>query len=115
MDPNLSPPDPNLSSPYLVHLAYIACGVLIIFYAWDRFSTPASNRSSTRQALYLWGCAGYIVSALGGICNLIGPTASRRLADHAAGSNRQIVATCTIHCDPRDDNAAFLYSGIETD
>ena len=65
MDPNLSPPDPNLSSPYLVHLAYIACGVLIIFYAWDRFSTPASNRSSTRQALYLWGCAGYIVSALG--------------------------------------------------
>ena len=65
MDPNLSPPDPNLSSPYLVHLAYIACGVLIIFYAWDRFSTPASNRSSTRRALYRWGCAGYVVSALG--------------------------------------------------
>ena len=65
MDPNLSPPDPNLSPPYLVHLAYLACGVLIIFYAWDRFSTPASNRSSTRQTLYLWGCAGYIVSALG--------------------------------------------------
>jgi hypothetical protein len=46
MDPNLNPPDPNLSPPYLVHLAYLACGVLIIFYAWDRFSTPASNRSS---------------------------------------------------------------------
>jgi hypothetical protein len=38
---------------------------LIILYAWDRFNTPASNRSSTRQALYWWGCAGYIVSALG--------------------------------------------------
>jgi hypothetical protein len=56
---------PNPSHPYLVHLAYLACGVLIILYAWDRFSTPASNRSSTRQALYWWGCAGYIVSALG--------------------------------------------------
>ena len=44
--------------------AYLVCGVLITFYAWDRFSTPASNRSSTRQALYWWGCAGYIVSAL---------------------------------------------------
>jgi hypothetical protein len=44
--------------------AYVVCGVLITFYAWDRFSTPASNRSSTRQALYWWGCAGYIVSAL---------------------------------------------------
>jgi hypothetical protein len=44
--------------------AYVGCGVLITFYAWDRFSTPASNRSSTRQALYWWGCAGYIVSAL---------------------------------------------------
>jgi ribose/xylose/arabinose/galactoside ABC-type transport system permease subunit len=65
MDLTLSPPNPNLSPPYLVHLAYLACGVLIIFYAWDRFNTPASNRSSTRQTLYLWGCAGYIVSALG--------------------------------------------------
>jgi hypothetical protein len=65
MEPTLSHPDPNLSPPHLVYLAYLACGVLIIFYAWDRFSTPASNRSSTRQALYLWGCAGYIVSALG--------------------------------------------------
>jgi len=44
--------------------AYLVCSVLITFYAWDRFSTPASNRSSTRQALYWWGCAGYIVSAL---------------------------------------------------
>jgi hypothetical protein len=63
MDPNLSPPfvDPSL----LPYLAYLGCGVLIIVYAWDRFSTPASNRSSTRRALYRWGCAGYVVSALG--------------------------------------------------
>jgi hypothetical protein len=66
MDPNVSPAfvDPNLAS-LLPYLAYLACGVLIILYAWDRFSTPASNRSSTRQALYRWGCAGYVVSALG--------------------------------------------------
>jgi len=56
--------DPNLGA-YPVYLAYFACGVLITLYAWDRFNTPASNRSSTRQALYRWGCAGYIVSALG--------------------------------------------------
>jgi hypothetical protein len=55
---------PN-SSAYLVYLAYFICGVLIILYAWDRFNTPASNRSSTRQALYRWGCVGYVVSALG--------------------------------------------------
>ena len=114
MDPKLSPPDPNLSPPYLVHLAYLACGVLIIFYAWDRFSTPASNRSSTRQTLYLWGCAGYIVSALGVFAVL-----SVLLQVGAGGpcywSNRQFIATSTIHCDPRDDNAAFLYSAIETD
>jgi hypothetical protein len=66
MDPNVSPPfvDPNLAS-LLPYLAYLACSVLIILYSWDRFNTPASNRSSTRQALYWWGCAGYIVSALG--------------------------------------------------
>ena len=33
MDPTLHPPDPNLSPPHLVHLAYLACGILIIFYA----------------------------------------------------------------------------------
>jgi hypothetical protein len=65
MDPTLNPPNPNIIHPHLVYLAYLVCGVLIIFYAWDRFSTPASNRSSTRRAFYLWGCAGYIVSALG--------------------------------------------------
>jgi hypothetical protein len=66
MDPNVSPPfvDSNLAS-LLPYLAYLACGVLIILYSWDRFNTPASNRSSTRQTLYWWGCAGYVVSALG--------------------------------------------------
>ena len=93
MDPNFNPPDPNLSPPYLVHLAYLACGVLIIFYAWDRFSTPASNRSSTRQALYRgavrgislarWGylqsCRSYCKSALRGPCCWVQSTNYRYL------------------------------------
>ena len=44
---------------------YTFSGLLIIAYAWGRFNTPASNRSSTRQTLYRWGCLGYIVAALG--------------------------------------------------
>lgn len=48
----------------LADLAYVACGALIVLYAWDRFNTPASNRSSTRQALYWWSCIGYMASAL---------------------------------------------------
>jgi hypothetical protein len=45
-------------------LTYAACGFLIIVYASGRFNTPSSNRSSTRQTLYWWSCAGYILSAL---------------------------------------------------
>jgi hypothetical protein len=45
-------------------LTYAACGVLILVYAWDRFNTPPSNRSSTRRALYWSSCAGYMISAL---------------------------------------------------
>ena len=48
----------------LTTLAYLACGALIVAYAWDRFNTPATNRSSTRQALYWWSCTGYMLSAL---------------------------------------------------
>jgi hypothetical protein len=44
--------------------AYILSGLLITAYAGGRFNTPASNRSSTRQTLYRWGCGGYIVTAL---------------------------------------------------
>jgi hypothetical protein len=47
------------------YLAYILCAALIIIYAWDRFNTPPSNRSSTRQLLYWESCFGYILSALG--------------------------------------------------
>jgi hypothetical protein len=43
---------------------YALCIVLIIVYAWGRFNTPASNRSSTRQTLYWWSCLGYIASGL---------------------------------------------------
>ncbi len=45
-------------------LAYPACGLLIFVYAWRRFNTPPSNRSSTRQALYWWSGLGYALSAL---------------------------------------------------
>jgi hypothetical protein len=50
----------DLNSP----LAYVACGALVVVYAWGRFNTPSSNRSSTRRALYRWSCAGYILTAL---------------------------------------------------
>jgi hypothetical protein len=46
-------------------LAYIACAILVATYAWDRFNTPTSNRSSTRQTLYWKSCIGYVASALG--------------------------------------------------
>ena len=45
-------------------LTYAACGLLIIAYAWARFNTPPSNRSSTRQALYWSSAIGYVLSAL---------------------------------------------------
>jgi hypothetical protein len=45
-------------------LTYAACGFLIVVYASGRFNTPPSNRSSTRQTLYWWSCAGYVLSAL---------------------------------------------------
>lgn len=44
--------------------SYFACAVLIVVYAWSRFNTPPSNRSSTRQTLYWSSCAGYLLSAL---------------------------------------------------
>ena len=46
------------------NLAYGACGLLIVIYAWGRFNTPPSNRSSTSQKLYWSSCAGYVLSAL---------------------------------------------------
>ncbi len=45
-------------------LTYAACGLLILAYAWARFNTPPSNRSSTRQALYWSSGVGYVLSAL---------------------------------------------------
>jgi hypothetical protein len=42
----------------------VACALLIVVYAWGRFNTPPSNRSSTRRALYWSSCAGYILTAL---------------------------------------------------
>ena len=46
------------------NLTYAACGLLIIAYAWARFNTPPSNRSSTRQTLYWSSAIGYMLSAL---------------------------------------------------
>ena len=48
----------------LFTVADAACAGLILIYAWDRFNTPLSNRSSTRQTLYWWSCTGYMLSAL---------------------------------------------------
>jgi hypothetical protein len=48
----------------LTGLTYGSCGLLIVVYAWDRFNTPPSNRSSTRRSLYWSSCAGYILTAL---------------------------------------------------
>jgi hypothetical protein len=45
-------------------IAYIACAILIAIYAWDRFNTPSSNRSSTLRALFWSSCFGYVLSAL---------------------------------------------------
>jgi hypothetical protein len=55
-------------------IPYTACGLLIVIYAWGRFNTPPSNRSSTRQALYWWSGFGYVLSALmlfAGLCFLL--------------------------------------------
>jgi hypothetical protein len=48
----------------LAGLTYAACGLLIVAYAWARFNTPPSNRSSTRQALYWSSGVGYVLSTL---------------------------------------------------
>ncbi len=56
---------PNSLLPLIhEHLTDIACAALILVYAWDRFNTPSTNRSSTRRALYWEACLGYLVSAL---------------------------------------------------
>jgi hypothetical protein len=44
--------------------SYIACAILIAIYAWDRFNTPSSNRSSTLRALFWSSCCGYVLGAL---------------------------------------------------
>src|ERR1700730_4586124 len=36
----------------------------MMVYSWDRFTTPLSNRQSTRRALYWWSCIGYMGSAV---------------------------------------------------
>jgi hypothetical protein len=51
-----------LESP--TSLAYLLCAVLIAAHAWERFNTPATNRSSTRQTLYWSSFAGYLICAL---------------------------------------------------
>jgi hypothetical protein len=61
-------------------VANIACGLLIMVYAWGRFNTPSSNRQSTRRGLYRWSCAGYIGRAVA-LCALL----SFLLADNQLG------------------------------
>ncbi|MBV8935655.1 MAG: hypothetical protein JO095_07615 [Alphaproteobacteria bacterium] len=66
--------DPSVIMTPVVLIPYSACGLLIVIYAWGRFNTPPSNRSSTRQALYWWSGLGYVLSALmlfAGLCFLL--------------------------------------------
>jgi hypothetical protein len=48
----------------LFDLTYAVCAVFVAVFAWERFNTPPSNRSSTRRLLYWSSCAGYIITAL---------------------------------------------------
>jgi hypothetical protein len=48
----------------LFDLTYAICAVFVAVFAWERFNTPPSNRSSTRRMLYWSSCAGYIFTAL---------------------------------------------------
>jgi hypothetical protein len=53
------------AADFHAYIAYVICAALIVVYAWDRFNTPPTNRSSTRQLLYWESCVGYVLSALG--------------------------------------------------
>jgi hypothetical protein len=55
----------NMITTDVFDLTYSACAVFVAVFAWDRFNTPPSNRSSTRRMLYWSSCAGYILTALG--------------------------------------------------
>ena len=46
------------------HLTDIGCALIILIYAWDRFNTPPSNRSSTRRVLFWQACIGYLAATL---------------------------------------------------
>jgi hypothetical protein len=83
--------NPSVIMTPAVLVPYSACGLLIVIYAWGRFNTPPSNRSSTRQALYWWSGFGYVLSALtlfAGLCFLLQAGEWRTLllgpADNAA-------------------------------
>jgi hypothetical protein len=45
-------------------LVTAVCGLIVAFYAWDRYNTPASNRISTTRSLFLFTGAGYISASL---------------------------------------------------
>jgi hypothetical protein len=51
-------------SPNSLTLTYVACAMLVTIYAWSRFNTPSSDRSSTRRMLYWSSCGGYVATAL---------------------------------------------------
>ena len=94
-------------------MAYPACGLLILVYAWGRFNTPPSNRSSTRQALYWWSGAGYVLSALAlfaGLCALL-QAGNWRTAILGPADQPSLPAPIDRH--PGDDDAAPFNSGSE--
>lgn len=40
------------------------CGIVVAFYAWERYNTPETNRLSTTRALFLFTGAGYVAASL---------------------------------------------------
>ena len=46
------------------HLPQVFAGVLVALYAWKRYGTPSSNRSSTTRAQFYFTCCAYVLCAL---------------------------------------------------
>src|SRR5690349_6218339 len=46
------------------HLPQVFAGVLVALYAWKRYGTPGSNRSSTTRAQFYFTCCAYVLCAL---------------------------------------------------
>ena len=46
------------------NLPQVFAGVVVALYAWKRYGTPTSNRSSTTRAQFYSTCCAYVLCAL---------------------------------------------------